>query len=335
MVDRNRITDVPGLRVGHADDPRLGSGVTAIVFDRAGGRGDRRARRRPGHARGRPARPRHDGRAHRRHRAVRRLRLRARCGVGRAGVARRARARLCHPLGPRADRAGGDPVRSARTAATRSGAAIRPTASSATRRQPRPATDFRARQRRRRPRRHHRQLQGRARLGLGGDAATGFTVGALAAVNAAGSAVIGDGPWFWAAPFERDGEFGGRGFPVARCRTRRCAFRTKGAPRRKHDARRRRDRCAPDQGAGDAARHHGAGRPGARDSPGAHAARRRRGVRRRDRRAAAGRSRSSSLAELGTVAADVLARAIARAVYEATALPFPGALPAWRDRFGR
>ena len=40
------------------------------------------------------------------------------------------------------------------------------------------------------------------------------------------------------------------------------------------------------------------------------------------------------LAELGSAAADVLARAVARAVYEATALPFPGALPAWRDRFG-
>jgi D-aminopeptidase len=34
------------------------------------------------------------------------------------------------------------------------------------------------------------------------------------------------------------------------------------------------------------------------------------------------------------VAANVVARAIARGVYEATALPFLGALPAWRDRFG-
>ena len=32
----------------------------------------------------------------------------------------------------------------------------------------------------------------------------GITVGALAVVNAAGSAVIGGGPHFWAAPFERD-----------------------------------------------------------------------------------------------------------------------------------
>ena len=31
---RNLITDVPGVRVGNAHDPRLASGVTAILFDR-------------------------------------------------------------------------------------------------------------------------------------------------------------------------------------------------------------------------------------------------------------------------------------------------------------
>ena len=41
------------------------------------------------------------------------------------------------------------------------------------------------------------------------------------------------------------------------------------------------------------------------------------------------------LTEIGLAAADCLARAIARGVYEATALPFPGALPSWRDKFGR
>ena len=40
------------------------------------------------------------------------------------------------------------------------------------------------------------------------------------------------------------------------------------------------------------------------------------------------------LTELGMVAAHVVARAIARGVYHATALPFPGPLPAWKDRFG-
>ena len=41
----------------------------------------------------------------------------------------------------------------------------------------------------------------------------------------------------------------------------------------------------------------------------------------------------SGLIALGSAAADVLARACARAVYEATALPFEGAQPAWRDMF--
>jgi L-aminopeptidase/D-esterase-like protein len=40
-----------------------------------------------------------------------------------------------------------------------------------------------------------------------------------------------------------------------------------------------------------------------------------------------------SLTALGTLAANVLARAIARGVYEARALASPGALPSWRDRF--
>ncbi len=40
---------------------------------------------------------------------------------------------------------------------------------------------------------------------------SGHTVGALVAVNALGSATVGDGPHFWAAPFEIDAEYGGRG----------------------------------------------------------------------------------------------------------------------------
>src|SRR5437868_9952378 len=41
----------------------------------------------------------------------------------------------------------------------------------------------------------------------------GVLVAALAVVNAVGSVTVGDGPWFWAAPFETSGEFGGRGLP--------------------------------------------------------------------------------------------------------------------------
>src|SRR5664279_5970443 len=32
---RNLITDIPGVRVGHAGDAKLGSGTTAVVFDAA------------------------------------------------------------------------------------------------------------------------------------------------------------------------------------------------------------------------------------------------------------------------------------------------------------
>jgi D-aminopeptidase len=52
------------------------------------------------------------------------------------------------------------------------------------------------------------------RGGLGSASALlpgGVTVGALVAVNALGSATVGEGPEFWAAPFERNAEFGGRG----------------------------------------------------------------------------------------------------------------------------
>jgi len=53
--------------------------------------------------------------------------------------------------------------------------------------------------------------------GLGSASAvldSGLTVGALVAVNALGSATVGEGPQFWAAPWELDGEFGGLGLPA-------------------------------------------------------------------------------------------------------------------------
>ena len=43
--------------------------------------------------------------------------------------------------------------------------------------------------------------------------AGGFTVAALAVVNAVGTVTVGNGPHFWAAPFENGSEFGGFGFP--------------------------------------------------------------------------------------------------------------------------
>ena len=41
----------------------------------------------------------------------------------------------------------------------------------------------------------------------------GVTVGAVVAVNSVGTANVGGGPHFWAAPFEVAGEFGGLGLP--------------------------------------------------------------------------------------------------------------------------
>jgi len=53
---------------------------------------------------------------------------------------------------------------------------------------------------------------------------TGETIGALVAVNALGSATVGDGAHFWAAPFEENDEFGGLG--VARVYSRDIRTKT-------------------------------------------------------------------------------------------------------------
>ena len=57
-------------------------------------------------------------------------------------------------------------------------------------------------------------MTGTLKGGLGSASAilaSGHTVGALVAVNALGSATVGDGPHFWAAPWEMGDEFGGLG----------------------------------------------------------------------------------------------------------------------------
>jgi len=58
----------------------------------------------------------------------------------------------------------------------------------------------------------------------------GVIVGALVAVNALGSATVGDGPHFWAAPFEEGGEFGNLGpsptYPTGRPATKGHAQNT-------------------------------------------------------------------------------------------------------------
>jgi D-aminopeptidase len=56
---------------------------------------------------------------------------------------------------------------------------------------------------------------------------SGFTVGALAVVNAIGSATVGEGPHFWAGPWEVGSEFGGHGSP-ARVPPEALSLRIKG-----------------------------------------------------------------------------------------------------------
>jgi L-aminopeptidase/D-esterase-like protein len=160
----------------------------------------------------------------------------------------------------------------------------------------------------------------------------GTGVGVLAVVNAAGSAVIGGGPHFWAAPYERDSEFGGRGWPPS-VASDALAYRSKGQPG---------ENTTLVVVATDAALT----KPQAR----------RLAIMAQDGLARALRPVHTpldgdivfaaatgmrpladpvyGLAELGALSADVVARAIARGVYEARALPFAGALPSWRDRFG-
>lgn len=163
----------------------------------------------------------------------------------------------------------------------------------------------------------------------------GVTVAALAVVNALGTANIGDGPWFWAAPFEIDGEFGGRGWPAS-FMPDMLQMRIKGGPAAtaventtlavvvtdalltKPQAR----RLAMIAQTGFARAIYPVHAPMDGDVVFA---------------AATGEKAIDplvGLTELGMVAANVTARAIARGVYAATALPLPGALPAWRDRFG-
>ena len=58
---------------------------------------------------------------------------------------------------------------------------------------------------------------------------SGFTLGALVAVNALGSATVGRTRHFWAAPFEQAGEFSGLGLPSAMPEDA-TALRLKGRP---------------------------------------------------------------------------------------------------------
>ena len=174
-----------------------------------------------------------------------------------------------------------------------------------------------------------------AKGGLGTASAVtqaGYTVGALVAVNALGSATIGDGPHFWAAPYERHGEFGGLGWPDP-LPTDALAVRLKGAAEPATtigivatDAALTKPQChrlaiMAQDGLARALRPVHA----AMDGDALFAAATARADRAPD---------AADLVALGTLAADCVARAVARGVYEATTLPFPGAQKSWRDTWG-
>jgi len=326
---RNLITDVPGLKVGHADDARLGSGSTAIVFDqpavaavdvRGGAPGTRETdlldpdklvehidaiALSGGSAFGLDAASgvqawlREQGRGF----AVGSARVpivpaTILFDLTHAGDKRWGRFSPYRELGYAAAAAAGLDV-----ALGSVGAGLG-------------ATTF--------------NLKG----GIGSASAQvdGFTVGALAAANAAGSIVVGDGPWFWAAPFEIDKEFGGRGFPspfpaaareprtkgVVRANTTLVVVATDATltkPQAKRLAVMAQDGVAhaifpahtPIDG--DIVFVAATGRRPLADPVG-------------------------GLMRLGAVAMQMVARAIARGVYAATALPGDTGCPDWRSRFG-
>ncbi len=164
--------------------------------------------------------------------------------------------------------------------------------------------------------------------------ATGFTVGAIAVVNAVGVATVGDGPHFWAAAVEHGSEFGGLGLP-SKIDPSALRLRMKGgAPPSTTiavvatdailtKAQAKRLAIMADDGLARAIRPAHA--PSDGDTVFACAT---------QRRALPADAENVALTEIGMAAGDCLARAIARGVYEATALPFPGAQHAWRDKFG-
>jgi len=174
--------------------------------------------------------------------------------------------------------------------------------------------------------------------GLGSASAStndGIKVGALAVVNAVGTVTVGDGPWFWAAPFEIGGEYGGRGLPAS-FTPDMLKMRIKGGPAAtaventtlavvvtdavltKPQAK----RLAMIAQTGFARAIYPVHAPLDGDVVFAAATCERQ------------IDPLVGLTELGMVAANVVTRAIARGVHAATALPVQGALPAWRDRFG-
>ncbi|KAA2236165.1 P1 family peptidase [Salinarimonas soli] len=157
---------------------------------------------------------------------------------------------------------------------------------------------------------------------------SGHRVGALAVVNALGSALANEGPHFLAAPYEVEDEFGGLGLPpdlrlraprwkggaqpattlavvatdavLTKAQARRLAFAAQGGLARSLTV-------AHALLDGDTVFTVATGRRGLDGG-------------------------ASDLVAIGAAAAACLARAVARGVYEARS--WPGSIPSWSERFG-
>ncbi len=161
----------------------------------------------------------------------------------------------------------------------------------------------------------------------------GPIVGALAVVNAAGSVLVGAGPWFWAAPFEQNSEYGRRGWPDP-FPADALEVQTKGSVRANTtlvvvatDAKLTKaqaKRLAIMAQSGLARAIYPIHTPLDGDVMFA--------VSTGDKPLA---DPIFALTKIGVLAANVVARAIARGIFAASTLPFPAALRSWKDQFGR
>ena len=164
------------------------------------------------------------------------------------------------------------------------------------------------------------------------DPETGVTIGAVVAVNAVGSPVMGDG-CFWSWPLEQAGEFGGRRpdpahvealDPPFKWTARQAGANTTiaciaiDATLEKAEA----QRLAIMAGDGLARSIRPIHTPFDGDTVFALAT------------GAKPRPDAFGLARLGSLAADTLSRAVARAIHAADSIPGMPDHPAWRDRFG-
>ncbi|HEY1454015.1 MAG TPA: P1 family peptidase [Roseiarcus sp.] len=161
-------------------------------------------------------------------------------------------------------------------------------------------------------------------------ASSGFRVGALVVVNSVGRATRGESLHFWAAPFERGVEFGGLGFGPQEIDDH-LALRLKSDTPSSTDlavvvtdaalTTTQLKRVAIMAQDGYALALRPAHAPMDNDVVFAAATAR-----------ASGLADLRDLTEIGMLAAECVARAVARGVYEASPLAIPGGKPTWRQR---